>query len=1515
MKKSICLALMLSSLLGFGQADVSTTMLCYFPLNGNASYVGTVDAAKVSEDVNVSYVTSYKFGSGAFKASAGSIVIADEEKGLADFENGWTISLWFHGNGMADWGDVFGFKIGNFVYKLECCPGKFFQIFNLSDTANADGIWVADGGKGALDSKIEITRDAWHHLVIQSNSAKTGFDIYIDGVFNQSFESNIGALWGGDDYLAALTKVVIGVKGTHDYRNTTHAGVNGRASSALVDDLAIYGSRLSLEQISYLASLPPKDFDAYLYSRAISVNFGADKSEGSMADQEGYDGSLAGEGVLCASWNDLSATSASDVAITNMWDGEKVVALEGVTVSYSCDNRNWTPKNISTSRFLNGYIDDAQGHASTISVKNIPFHSYDLIVYYQGDDNANVLGPVEVNGRRYSMVNGKAVRVNEKEYRPTWGNCNRAYPQFGINAIKITRLCDEDIVIKPAVWRNINGVLCRGTVAAIQIIESDYEVTSINRNDVFSASLAEVLKTFDNYTLTVPDGGIFNIDAELTRHYDIVSDGSIRIEGDDALKFAGLDKLHFNGVSGTVTVGVSSAQITRGDLYYEVNEGGVLSYSEILPVGVRVNKGGVFNVNGRGDVPCPIKLNGGTLTNTGSAIGEGLRQWYDITLENDSFIDAVNSFGMIAPGFRHIDFASNGHTLTKRGQGGFWFSSVAFVGGCNVVIDDGFVSLIYMPASADESQSAVFYGSGTIKTDSVDLALANLRLDASWTGTVELGAINVGSTRTAFDFSRVGNENSTIVLKGISGNELNKYLVKDTYVRSSLRIDGSVTFDNGDSSQLYRFSKIFGAGNLSLLDWTGNNSLNIAGHGYKIDCLEDYTGVLTTTRHTVIEELSLSEEPRQGEKILSLGSGSRGHLEIKSVKVGGAPASFVWEMKEDGVYRVIEEESLMKPGMRTSELNQDITELFITRDYNTPLEVIFDAPIPSGVTEVIVRGNVKIVYEGEGEASSVPIRVDAGSSLELTGFVVNKLKLAANSTLITTGETIIAASISTVDGSAVIVRNGSLYTSDSTNYAGQWTVNEGASLVLPKASHVRFYGINLELYGLLDATKCGEVELWSDFSNLKLYAGAKIIGTNSCAFKQYGGYNYRMYVKNNPTGESNEVVFDAPLGVCYFETLTEFDLERGMVLKFKKNLIKNIYQGWGINGRGGTLYLNGGTIGFDVEANETLTVDARVRCGQPLYKWGHGALYLKEPVGALDEGVFLVDGTVRLSAANADVTVVSGSKGRRLARTENADGSIVYSLSDTREITFNLDEGYGEWQESSQQVSKTDGEHSVETESVWRSGKIGDNESSTLKTNVSGKGKLEFWWRVSCESFRTQKLDYLAFLVDGVEVEWINGEKDWAYYEYDIASPGEHEIGWVYNKDEQDSDGEDCGAVCAIFWTPAPKPSRPEAIEGASAETQAAFDAWAQKYGVSNPSAANVNAFMLGFAPDATGEAIQAMVEAELKAIDFSSLVGGDITAAVGAIQAKYPNAAVELAPVNDLETSAHLYKLVIKLK
>jgi len=99
-----------------------------------------------------------------------------------------------------------------------------------------------------------------------------------------------------------------------------------------------------------------------------------------------------------------------------------------------------------------------------------------------------------------------------------------------------------------------------------------------------------------------------------------------------------------------------------------------------------------------------------------------------------------------------------------------------------------------------------------------------------------------------------------------------------------------------------------------------------------------------------------------------------------------------------------------------------------------------------------------------------------------------------------------------------------------------------------------------------------------------------------------------------------------------------------------------------------------------------------------------------------------------------------------------------------------------------------------------RSGYIGDNQSSSLTTTVSGPGRIEFKCKVSSEGW----YDKVQFIVDGnVIVEDFSGEQGWTDFWYDVTGEGTHTIECRYSKDGSCSSGSDCCWIDDIVWTPA----------------------------------------------------------------------------------------------------------------
>ncbi|HLP75947.1 MAG TPA: immunoglobulin domain-containing protein, partial [Candidatus Paceibacterota bacterium] len=160
---------------------------------------------------------------------------------------------------------------------------------------------------------------------------------------------------------------------------------------------------------------------------------------------------------------------------------------------------------------------------------------------------------------------------------------------------------------------------------------------------------------------------------------------------------------------------------------------------------------------------------------------------------------------------------------------------------------------------------------------------------------------------------------------------------------------------------------------------------------------------------------------------------------------------------------------------------------------------------------------------------------------------------------------------------------------------------------------------------------------------------------------------------------------------------------------------------------------------------------------------------------------------------NAGVYRVAASNRLGVAISQDAWVRIPYSGSFSTALNFTNVNWY-----SYSSTSKVDGvwfPQNVETydgDAAVQSGRIGDNQKSTLQTTVVGPGTLTFWWKVSSE----QGYDFLSFIVDGsaIPTAKIGGEVDWHQITCVLKS-GTHTVTWVYSKDGSVSSGRDAGWV------------------------------------------------------------------------------------------------------------------------
>ncbi len=257
--------------------------------------------------------------------------------------------------------------------------------------------------------------------------------------------------------------------------------------------------------------------------------------------------------------------------------------------------------------------------------------------------------------------------------------------------------------------------------------------------------------------------------------------------------------------------------------------------------------------------------------------------------------------------------------------------------------------------------------------------------------------------------------------------------------------------------------------------------------------------------------------------------------------------------------------------------------------------------------------------------------------------------------------------------------------------------------------------------------------------------------------------------------EIPEVTFAAPSG----ETISFEDVDEDV---FKCETGVNVFAFTELDG--GIFIVNRKMVDIDME----IEFDP---CGGVLDKtkftFKLGAAYSKLPApsmsGYVFQGWFTTaegDEGVMVSATDRCKTGVT----KLYARWAVYVDPFAAAICEAGNLTF-FTEGDAEWL--------------VDGEDAARSGGIGDDQATTLKTVVQGKGTLSFRWRTSSEG----EYDWLRLRIDGSEVGRISGWREWEEFSHAIDADGSHTVEWRYDKDGSVADGEDCGWISNVVWTPA----------------------------------------------------------------------------------------------------------------
>lgn len=279
-------------------------------------------------------------------------------------------------------------------------------------------------------------------------------------------------------------------------------GTNALRVVGLSGDLAIQGSVQVRDGGNLTQRCNIAGFQIVEVLPTISVNFAGDASGDHSVPIPETSEAYGLFSVPGSEWkNGFGASGAIQVssAYGSAETFSSTISYKSKNIYYDMDNdtllKTYLDDGIDTDNDING---------ASISMDNVPFTEYAVIVYF-ATDNGSAFFPVTVNGKSYTWNSGATV-----EGSTNFGNPSVTTPTLGENALCVTGLSD-DLTIEGG--KSSNGQGPRGGIAAIQIIctgEVDTTSAPVAETSVISLNFGsnhrQVPQTADPYGLVPVPG-------------------------------------------------------------------------------------------------------------------------------------------------------------------------------------------------------------------------------------------------------------------------------------------------------------------------------------------------------------------------------------------------------------------------------------------------------------------------------------------------------------------------------------------------------------------------------------------------------------------------------------------------------------------------------------------------------------------------------------------------------------------------------------------------------------------------------------------------------------------------------------------------------------------------------------------------------------------------------------------------------------------------------------------------
>ena len=183
----------------------------------------------------------------------------------------------------------------------------------------------------------------------------------------------------------------------------------------------------------------------------LSINFGSNVKE--IPDETTKYGVFP---VAGTEWVDL-ANASGETTVSDFGSAVKPV------VAYTSRGVGVRPTNIDP--ILSGSLDTAD-----ITVENVPYEKYDVIVYYATSYKNGVFPPVKINGTYYTWDEALQTGYPTTVDGPSFGQGGTAQAALGVNAIRIDGLSGDTLTLVSQKSFNAGGKYHRGCIAGVQII-------------------------------------------------------------------------------------------------------------------------------------------------------------------------------------------------------------------------------------------------------------------------------------------------------------------------------------------------------------------------------------------------------------------------------------------------------------------------------------------------------------------------------------------------------------------------------------------------------------------------------------------------------------------------------------------------------------------------------------------------------------------------------------------------------------------------------------------------------------------------------------------------------------------------------------------------------------------------------------------------------------------------------------------------------------------------------------